>query len=1242
MLAELYQPNLRSSLDHYAPSHLSDMAAAAFSTARPATETYPRRDLARGMSEREFPPFHPTRSSSDLVHPPERHMERPSRTVFVRCIANHTPAGAVRAVFEEFGEVKSATNVIERKGIMFITYYDIRCAEKSVQELNGFCMDGRAWDCHFSLPKTGSELRTIDEEENQGTVFVKARNLQPLDSMELFSFMQQFGEVKVVKDIKSGPHEKLVEFYDSRNAVRAVHNAPIIGFRGLPLDFHYAWDFPKPVRAQTTYRRIEALRQNGFLGGPAPPTRSARRDPESYLDQFRTEVSPSDSSYQRHELTIPRHVEQVASLGFPGPLSAPSFGGLRETRGPSPQAGWPTPLPSPPPLIVTRRSHDGQSLVSTEPTGLNVSTNIHGLGVGTTKAETPLVQSTQTDRAGMTPVLIPTSQLQNVALLLQMQAQAEAAHRHGGATHPLEQGTRASALYGNPQQLPTGNISISDSSSNGTNVDGRKVSEATRGLVRGKSHEIELSDDFFFLISDREAIAQEAQRNSSSRIRILPFDTRCNVSKSPSPYHITRHVLGRGSYSVVKLAIDKRTNTRLACKIVDRRLTPFRAVDGQGASVARECGIMRRVEHPNVVRLHAVYTTANHAYVMLTLARGRDLYEEIKAQGRMPEGRARFAFFQVAMAVGWLHDMGVVHRDIKIENILVDSSHSSNLPRIMLGDFGMAKVVEHIIVICETGSYLLLFQIAMSDSALRTRCGTPFYLAPEVLADEKTPYDKAVDIWASGVVLYMLGGVFPFYSPSDRHLREAIATAEPVFHEPYFAGVSPQARDLVCRMLRKNPSNRPTAAEVLQHPWLASKRTTLDKLYRKVVLSGWATSEMEGSKAVTGGEDGESKLLSPHRKSEVIDLSKTGLKSLPAKGYKHLKRCRRMVVAGNELDEIPDGIQEMKALTELDFSGNTMRFFPRKLPAQITWINAFGNLTQLEEVILEENPDLIMFPSSMSNLGQLKVVNIRNTKLETLPVECASWHALEELIMRDNTQMEVLPDFIGQLGSLIKFDANTCSLVALPDDIGFLSKLSVLDVRNNQLSSHSIPQSIYNLRQLSRLYLSNNQIEVLPDELCQLPFLVELDVSNNFLYNLPDDIGQLARLEKLLASANKLDKLPVSIGNMSSLTVLELRGNAFNAIPDAIGQLTALTKLDISRNKIVELPIALGNLSNLATLDIKDNPIFKPPQEILHLPLHELLAYLRNPKEGKSRQREGATLGEVPGATLRRNRGKAQ
>lgn len=262
-----------------------------------------------------------------------------------------------------------------------------------------------------------------------------------------------------------------------------------------------------------------------------------------------------------------------------------------------------------------------------------------------------------------------------------------------------------------------------------------------------------------------------------------------------------RDVLGTGAFSEVILAEDKRTQKLVAIKCIAKK-----ALEGKEGSMENEIAVLHKIKHPNIVALDDIYESGGHLYLIMQLVSGGELFDRIVEKGFYTERDASRLIFQVLDAVKYLHDLGIVHRDLKPENLLYYSLDEDS--KIMISDFGLSKMED-------------------PSSVLSTACGTPGYVAPEVLAQK--PYSKAVDCWSIGVIAYiLLCGYPPFYDENDAKLFEQILKAEYEFDSPYWDDISDSAKDFIQHLMEKDPEKRFTCEQALQHPWIAGD-TALDK-----------------------------------------------------------------------------------------------------------------------------------------------------------------------------------------------------------------------------------------------------------------------------------------------------------------------------------------------------------------------------------------------------------------------------
>ncbi|XP_068172135.1 calcium/calmodulin-dependent protein kinase type 1D-like [Antennarius striatus] len=249
--------------------------------------------------------------------------------------------------------------------------------------------------------------------------------------------------------------------------------------------------------------------------------------------------------------------------------------------------------------------------------------------------------------------------------------------------------------------------------------------------------------------------------------------------------------MGSGSFSEVFMVREKSTGKLFALKCLKKKHLAH-------SNLENEINVLRRIKHDNVVGLEDFYETRTHYYLLMQLVSGGELFDRILDRGVYTERDASKVIKQVLQAVSYLHENSIVHRDLKPENLLYFSTDENS--KIMVSDFGLSKTLEH--------------------GVMSTACGTPGYVAPEVLAQR--PYSKAVDCWSIGVIAYiLLCGYPPFFEDNETRLFSKIMRAEYSFHSPFWDDVSDSAKDFIRNMMEKNPSKRFLTEQALRHPWIA-------------------------------------------------------------------------------------------------------------------------------------------------------------------------------------------------------------------------------------------------------------------------------------------------------------------------------------------------------------------------------------------------------------------------------------
>ncbi|XP_050446267.1 calcium/calmodulin-dependent protein kinase type II delta chain isoform X4 [Cataglyphis hispanica] len=266
--------------------------------------------------------------------------------------------------------------------------------------------------------------------------------------------------------------------------------------------------------------------------------------------------------------------------------------------------------------------------------------------------------------------------------------------------------------------------------------------------------------------------------------------------------------LGKGAFSVVRRCVQKSTGHEFAAKIINTKKLSNR--DFQ--KLEREARICRKLQHPNIVRLHDSIQEENFHYLVFDLVTGGELFEDIVAREFYSEADASHCIQQILESVHHCHHNGVVHRDLKPENLLLASKAKG--AAVKLADFGLAIEVQ--------GEAQAWYGFA----------GTPGYLSPEVL--KKEPYGKAVDIWACGVILYiLLVGYPPFWDEDQHRLYGQIKAGSYDYPSPEWDTVTPEAKNLINQMLTVNPGKRITASEALKHPWICQRERVASVVHRQ-------------------------------------------------------------------------------------------------------------------------------------------------------------------------------------------------------------------------------------------------------------------------------------------------------------------------------------------------------------------------------------------------------------------------
>ncbi|KAJ8415296.1 hypothetical protein AAFF_G00422760 [Aldrovandia affinis] len=338
-------------------------------------------------------------------------------------------------------------------------------------------------------------------------------------------------------------------------------------------------------------------------------------------------------------------------------------------------------------------------------------------------------------------------------------------------------------------------VYIEDMSGNGTFVD---------GILVGKGKRRPLANN---------AVIALTQAHHKVFVFIdLMVDEQSNLPREfTEKYWISRKI-GSGVCGEVKLAFERDTCKKVAVKTINKK--DFPSIGTATRNAEREIEILKKIDHPCLIKTEDFFQTDESYYIVLELMEGGELFDRVKAKKQLDESIAKLYFYQMLLAVKYLHSQGIIHRDLKPENVLLASDNDICL--IKITDFNQSKILEE-------------------TSLMRTLCGTPTYLAPEVFTDAVTVgYGRAVDCWSLGVLLFVcLGGYPPFHTEgTDMSVREQITQGCYRFLPSKWDCISEQAKNLVKKLLVVDPKKRLTIEEALQHPWMQDKqmKTTAFKI----------------------------------------------------------------------------------------------------------------------------------------------------------------------------------------------------------------------------------------------------------------------------------------------------------------------------------------------------------------------------------------------------------------------------
>ena len=305
--------------------------------------------------------------------------------------------------------------------------------------------------------------------------------------------------------------------------------------------------------------------------------------------------------------------------------------------------------------------------------------------------------------------------------------------------------------------------------------------------------------------------------NSSNIVQDHSFTAPKEVGQK----YVVGDIIGDGNFAVVRKCKSRGTKQDFALKIIDKA-----KCQGKEHMIESEIAILTLVSHNHIIELLEVFDYPDEKYLVTEYVRGGDLFDAIAIDTKYSERVSRRMITDMTSALKYLHDKMIVHRDIKPENLLVlylesEDKGPDRLRSLKLGDFGLAQlvseplftVIQIMTILTPKSTQNFCFQV----------CGTPTYVAPEILAE--TGYGVKVDVWATGVIMYILLVGFPPFSSrtnNQEELFDQILSGLFEFNSPDWDDISYSAKELISWMLQVDPLQRYSAYEVLEHPWIKS------------------------------------------------------------------------------------------------------------------------------------------------------------------------------------------------------------------------------------------------------------------------------------------------------------------------------------------------------------------------------------------------------------------------------------
>ncbi|KAI9197305.1 kinase-like domain-containing protein [Polychytrium aggregatum] len=445
-------------------------------------------------------------------------------------------------------------------------------------------------------------------------------------------------------------------------------------------------------------------------------------------------------------------------------------------------------------------------------------------------------------------------------------------------------------------------VFIKDLSTNGTFVNGVRIPKNQR-------HQLHHGDTIQLAVYD--ASKKGAAFDDQFYIFRLPKGEKsAGIEETLRGKFVVNRKLGSGSFATVYEATHRKTGKRYAIKVISKGKNAKAKVL---ESLEAEISILMSLSHPCIISIYDVYNSQKDVCIILELVKGGELFNRIVQETRFSEDNARKVMFQLFAALKYLHDREISHRDLKPENVLLVSKDANDM-RIKLSDFGLAKLIGE-------------------QNFMKTLCGTPNYVAPEVLTHAAgRSYTKAVDLWSCGVILYICLVGFPPFSEelAPPRMTDQIKLGKYAFPSPWWDSISPEAIDLVKGLLTVDPAQRLTTDQALEHPWM--KKLCLDHTqdpFIAAVANATAPAQMTRGDTINPVDQQTNQDLGDQAADDGLNISYFRDDIVPASSDLHEHRSISLVSSGHRGGDLDARVMdESSGQTHLSAGMNTIHFSP--------------------------------------------------------------------------------------------------------------------------------------------------------------------------------------------------------------------------------------------------------------------------------------------------------------------------